>query len=86
MQPTIDHTENARRQMVAAINAEPGSRATLESEYGQVWNTDELTRDFEVLSFMAPFVTVTRKSDGVHGSLMFQHMPRFYFSWQESNT
>jgi hypothetical protein len=32
---------------------------------------------------MAPFVVVRRKSDGVKGSMMFQHMPRYYFSFRE---
>ena len=32
-----DETETIRRQMVAEINAEPGSRADLESKHGQVW-------------------------------------------------
>jgi hypothetical protein len=79
--PMTDPTENTRRQMVAAINAEPGSRAALEGEHGQVWDTDELTQDFEVLGFMAPFVVVCRKADGVKGSLMFQHTPRFYYGF-----
>jgi hypothetical protein len=79
--PMTDPTENTRRQMVAAINAEPGSRAALEAEHGQVWDTDELTRHFEVLGLMAPFVVVRRKADGVKGSLMFQHMPRLYFAF-----
>ena len=31
---------------------------------------------------MAPLVVVRRKSDGVKGSLMFQHSPRFYFGFE----
>lgn len=77
-----DETENTRREMVSQINAEPGSRAALEAQHGQVWTTDELGRDFEVEGFMAPFVVVRRRADGVHGSLMFQHTPRFYFNFQ----
>lgn len=77
-----DETETVRRQMIGAINANPGSREALEAEHGQVWNTDELARDFEALGFLAPFVVVRRKSDGQKGSLMFQHHPRFYFNWQ----
>jgi hypothetical protein len=53
----------------------------LEKEYGQVWDTQELTRDYEVKGFMAPFIVVKRKSDGALGSLMFQHMPRFYYGF-----
>ena len=68
--------------MVAQINAQAGSREYLEAKHGQVWDTDQVREDFEVLGFMAPFVVVRRKSDGVRGSLMFQHDPRFYFSFQ----
>jgi hypothetical protein len=67
--------------MVASINAVPGSREDLESRYGQVWNTNELQEVFSVTGFMAPFVGVVRKSDGVKGCLMFQGSPRFYFDF-----
>ena len=78
----IDETEEVRRQMVAEINANPGSRADLESRYGQVWSTDEMCRDFQAIGFAAPLVVVQRRSDGVKGSLLFQHNPRFYHSFQ----
>lgn len=68
--------------MVAQINAEPGSRAALEAKHGQVWDTDQLREEFDVIGFMAPLVGVRRKSDGIKGSLMFQHNPRFYFNFQ----
>jgi hypothetical protein len=77
-----DETETIRRQMVATINADPGSRPDLESKYGQVWDTSQLQEDFQVLGFAAPFVIVRRRSDGVRGSLMFQNSPRFYHSFQ----
>ena len=77
-----DPTETTRREMVAEINTESGSREALVAEYGQAWDTEELARDFDVQGFMAPFVVVRRKSDGVRGSLMFQHLPRFYFNFQ----
>lgn len=76
-----DPTEGARRKMVAEINANAGSRETLEAQYGRVWDTQELGRDFEVHSFAAPFVLVTRKSDGTEGGLTFQHWPRLYFDF-----
>lgn len=84
-----DPTENLRREEVAKINSavESGDKAAersrLVTEYGQVWDTEELSRDFTVKGFMAPFVVVKRKSDGVLGSLSFQHQPRFYFNFQE---
>jgi hypothetical protein len=76
-----DPTVDIRKQMLAEINAEPGSREYLEAKHGQVWNTSELSVDFEVSGFMAPVVVVRRMSDGQKGSLMFQHNPRFYFSF-----
>ena len=50
----IDETETIRRQIVATINADPGSRADLESKHGQVWDTSELQNDFQVVGFLAP--------------------------------
>ncbi|MCY2927545.1 MAG: hypothetical protein NT031_19320, partial [Planctomycetota bacterium] len=77
-----DATEDIRREQVQQVNAEPGSREALEAEHGQVWDTGQLAADFEVLGFLAPYVVVKRKSDGQKGSLLFQHQPRFYFSFQ----
>jgi hypothetical protein len=76
-----DATEPFRRQRLEEINARPDSREALEAQHGQVWSTDELTRDFEVLGFLAPYVVVRRRSDGRKGSLEFQHSPRFYFGF-----
>ncbi len=76
-----DETEAIRREMVATINAAPGSRPDLEAKHGQVWDTSELQDDFQVLGFMAPIVVVKRRSDGVRGSLMFQNDPRLYYSF-----
>lgn len=76
-----DPTEKIRMAMVNAINSKPIERIALEKKHGQVWNTEELKKDFSVLGFMAPFIVVQRKSDGVKGSLMFQHDPRYYFSF-----
>ena len=77
-----DPTESLRRERLAEINAEPGGRAALEAQYGEVWDTNELRADFDVLGFMAPLVVVRRRSNGVRGSLEFQHSPRLYFNWQ----
>ena len=80
---SADPTEAIRREMVAEINAVPGSREALEAEHGKVWNTDELQQDFEVRGFMAPMVVVRRRSDGAVGSLYFQHgPPRFYYGFE----
>lgn len=82
-----DPTEAIRRVMVPEINGQVQSddpeqeRRRLESIHGQVWDTNQLSSDFEVKGFMAPFVVVREKSTGKLGSLMFQHHPRFYFGF-----
>lgn len=58
-------------------------RSQLEKRFGVVWDTDQLRADFDVHGFSAPFVVVTRKRDGVKGSLEFTHSPRFYFNFVE---
>ena len=58
-------------------------RRGLESEYGQVWSTSELTQDFTVRGFLAPYCMVTRKSDGARGTMEFNARPRFYFDFRE---
>ncbi|HBE69991.1 MAG TPA: hypothetical protein DDW52_17735 [Planctomycetaceae bacterium] len=78
----MDQTEIVRREMCKTINAEPGSREDLESRYGDVYDTQELQEHFAVLGFCAPFCVVARKSDGVRGSVLFQHNPRFYHSFK----
>lgn len=74
--------ERLRREDLYEVNFKPQERAALEAEYGQVWDTDEFIRDFDVVGFMAPYVVAKRKADGAAGSLMFQHRPRYYFSWE----
>jgi len=76
-----DPTENIRRRLVEEVNSMAGPRMELEAVHGQVWDTDELSRDFIVRGFMAPFVIVSRRSDGVTGTCMFQHSPRYYFAF-----
>ena len=76
-----DPTEMFRREMVKEINTVPGGREDLESQWGQVWTTDEMVSDFQTLGFLAPYTHVMRRTDKVQGTLMFQHNPRFYFSF-----
>ena len=79
-----DPTETARRAELARINANPATREELVERYGadNVWDPSELARDFTVHGLMAPYCVVTRKRDGVKGSLVFQHHPRLYFAFQ----
>ena len=74
--------DDVRRSMTAQLNAEAGNRETLEALHGRVWDTQEMSEEFAVTGFLAPFVVVMRKSDGQKGSLLFQHGPeRLYFRW-----
>jgi len=57
-------------------------RNALEVLVGQVWDTKELQEDYTVRQFAAPYVVVERKSDKQVGSLEFQHMPRFYYTFE----
>jgi len=77
----MDWTEPFRLWWLGQLN--PGSdRDELVRRYGQTWDATELATEFKVMGFMAPFVVVRRKVDGVIGSLEFQHNPRLYFNWQ----
>jgi hypothetical protein len=71
--------EQLRRKMAAEINQTPHDRATLEGEYGRVWDTEQVSTEFTILQFASPLVIVEEKSSGRLGTLLFQHQPRFYF-------
>jgi len=43
---------------------------------------DELLEDFEVEGFALGLCVVTRKADGVRGTLDFTHDPRVYSNFQ----
>ena len=80
----MDTTEETRRQMYQTITESPKTREELEAAFGQVWDTAQMQQDFYVQGFLAPFIGVTRKSDGKIGTLMFQPSPRLYFSFEEA--
>ena len=80
-----DPTETIRRERLAEINIVPGSREDLEAKFGQVWDTGELSEEFQAIGFLAPLIVVRRRSDGAKGSLEFQHHPRLYFNWKPHN-
>jgi hypothetical protein len=78
-----DATETLRRERVRELNSQPETtRESLEARHGQVWTTDEMAQEFSVTGFMAPYVVVSRKTDGQVGSLEFAHSPRFYFNYR----
>ena len=72
-----DPTEAIRRAMIASGQPYRDLERAVEQ-----WDTDQVRELFEVHSFLAPFVFVTRKKDGVKGSLMFTHQPRVYFNFR----
>ena len=79
----IDATEALRRRRLVELNGQTADRATLAQRHGQVWDPQELGRDFVAIGYLAPYVVVRRKTDGLRGSLEFQHHPRFHFNWRE---
>jgi hypothetical protein len=56
-------------------------RLRLARIYGSdnVYYNQEVTEDYKIRSFLAPFVFATRRSDGKEVVLDFQHSPRFYW-------
>jgi hypothetical protein len=75
-----DDTEQLRRAMI-----ESGQPHDDLARAEQRWNTDQLREQFEVHGFLAPFIVVTRKADGVKGSMEFTHSPRLYFNFVADN-
>jgi hypothetical protein len=73
----IDETESTRRAMLAS-----GQPAADAAQAVDLMTTDEMSAQYTVLAFLAPFAVVRRKSDGKCGSLEFTHSPRRYFNWQ----
>lgn len=80
------NTEDIRRNQQLLLNRQAAEaidpRAELEACYGKLWDTPELRAEFSVTGFMAPYVGVVRLADGVRGTMMFSHQPRFYHSFQ----
>jgi hypothetical protein len=77
-----DPTEAARRDLIAEVP----HLVQIELDAGRpIWSTDEMCEMFTVTGFLAPFVTVTRKSDGAKGTLMFTGSPRYYFGWSKDS-
>ena len=62
--------------------AYPDVHQEIQEEGGECWTTDEVTQEFEILGFLAPFCTAVRISTGEKGSLLFGHRPRIYYGWK----
>lgn len=68
----------------AAGDAAPAlTREALQKLHGRVWDSFTLARDFDVEAFNdCHTVTVTRRSDGVRGTVTYQYDPRFYWGFR----
>lgn len=76
---STDQTENARRALI-----DTGMPLLdLAANAGQTWDVDSFRAEFEPIGFLAPFVVVRRRSDGVKGSVEFTNTPRVYFNFVE---
>lgn len=83
------YSEEERRRKVARINdaaevtPEKELREELEQKYGplNVWNSKEVSEEFVIEGFLAPYCTVIRRSDSAEGTLEFCHSPRFYYNF-----
>ncbi len=62
--------------------AYPDVFQAIQEEGGECWSTEEVTQEFEILGFMAPFCTAVRRETGKKGSLLFVHRPRIYYGWK----
>ncbi len=57
--------------------------------YADQWDTQSLQRDFKVLSFVAPYVSVVRRADQRVGTLEFAGdttFSRVYFNFVADDT
>lgn len=73
-----DDTAAIRRDLIESGQVQED----LAADPDRKWTTAQLQEEFEVLGFMAPFVTVRRIDDGALGSLEFTCSPRVYFGWR----
>lgn len=75
--------EQIRRNIRKALDEDAMPLEELKARHGDVWTTDELRQQFEVVGFGAPLVVVRRRCDNKLGSLFFQGAPRFYWGFKE---
>jgi len=81
----MEPNEQERRTACRVINGCPSTRESLEAAYGEVWDTNQLREQFNAVGFLAPLVIVRRKTDGLKGTVLFQHSPRLYFQFRPSD-
>jgi len=72
-----------RKKLVRQINSQPLAKEELAAKLGEpVYDHEDVKEHYTLGNFLAPFVCVTRLSDGAVGSMLFQHAPRLYFSFK----
>ena len=74
------YREELLRRLEESIEAEPLQRIDLES-YGDVWDENEFSSQFEHLGYRPPFVLVKDWKTGEQGTVLFQNYPRLYFGY-----
>lgn len=80
----MDPTERAERETFDELRRQLIELGVPEDEAAKAtekYDTKQLQEHFTVHAFWAPFVGVTRKSDGKKGVMMFTHYPRWYFNF-----
>lgn len=75
-----------RSLMATAIDEHSRTKEFLEEKLGKgnVWDEEELKRDFDIHAEMAPCCIVVRKADGMPGVIGFQNKPKLYFGFIET--
>lgn len=74
-----------RQTLFHLINDTPLAREQLEELYGQVWDPDEVAKEYALMGFQPPYAIVRRLADNIVGSLTYQDAPRFYFRFLLKN-
>jgi len=80
-----DETEGIRRKMIAESQPDQHLAECVKNDGKRYNGREELLAEFDVTGFLAPFVVVTRKSDGRVGTMEFTHNPRVYFNFEPDN-
>lgn len=78
-------TETERLARITEINANPMTREELEAEFGQIWDTQGLARDFIIIGISGKLLRVRSKADGFERVLGVQEEPRLYFDFGQGD-
>lgn len=72
--------EGALIQLERELDETPQTREELEN-YGEVWDENVFSAQFENLGYRPPFVLVRNHRTGEQGTVLFQNYPRLYFGY-----